>query len=134
MNKYTLLDSNTLYPLIFEDVFMKLINKVDSCGKYIVIFKDSNNNNFDILIKFLSLSLFCIIVFTTGGVQQFVLDIHFFLQVCEKFINDSINQLANKLCEYALRSYYLAITNEKENNPEASTDVSLKVFFIIYIQ
>jgi len=97
MNKYTLLDSNTLYPLIFEDVFMKLINKVDSC------------------------------VFTTGGVQQFVLDIHFFLQVCEKFINDSINQLANKLCEYALRSYYLAITNEKENNPEASTDVSLKV-------
>jgi len=97
MNKYTLLDSNVLYPLIFEDIFMKLINKVDSC------------------------------VFTTGGVQQFVLDIHFFLQVCEKFINDSISQLANKLCEYALRSYYLTITNEKENNPDAATDVSLKV-------
>ncbi|ORX60832.1 hypothetical protein BCR36DRAFT_407833 [Piromyces finnis] len=97
MNKYTLLDCNTLYPLIFEDIFIKLINKVESC------------------------------VFTTGGVQQFVLDIHFFLQVCEKFINDSINQLANKLCEYALRSYYLTITNEKENNPNSTTDISLKV-------
>jgi len=56
------------------------------------------------------------------------LDIHFFLQVCEKFINDSINQLANKLCEYALRSYYLTLASEKESNPEANTDIQLKVY------
>ncbi|ORX77307.1 hypothetical protein BCR32DRAFT_270729 [Anaeromyces robustus] len=97
INKYSILDINVLYPLIFEDIFLKLINKIDSC------------------------------VFTTGGVQQFVLDIHFFLQVCEKFINDSINQLANKLCEYALCSYYLTLTAEKEANPDVQTDISLKV-------
>ncbi|KAG4093566.1 hypothetical protein H8356DRAFT_1428566 [Neocallimastix lanati (nom. inval.)] len=97
MSKYSILDINILYPLILEDIFLKLINKIESC------------------------------VFTTGGVQQFVLDIHFFLQVCEKFINDSINQLANKLCEYALRSYYLTLASEKESNPEANTDIQLKV-------
>ncbi|KAJ3293381.1 exocyst complex component exo84 [Rhizoclosmatium sp. JEL0117] len=40
------------------------------------------------------------------GVQQLVLDIHFCLHVAEPFVNSSANELANKVCERALRTYF----------------------------
>ncbi|KAI9327477.1 hypothetical protein BDR26DRAFT_842971 [Obelidium mucronatum] len=40
------------------------------------------------------------------GVQQLVLDIHFFLHVAEPFVNQQANEMANKVCEKALRAYF----------------------------
>ncbi|KAJ3018728.1 UNVERIFIED_CONTAM: exocyst complex component exo84 [Siphonaria sp. JEL0065] len=40
------------------------------------------------------------------GVQQLVLDIHFFLHVAEPFVNPQANEMANKVCEKALRAYF----------------------------
>jgi len=37
MSKYSILDINILYPLILEDIFLKLINKIKSCGKLIIL-------------------------------------------------------------------------------------------------
>ncbi|KAJ3087237.1 hypothetical protein HK100_008449, partial [Physocladia obscura] len=40
------------------------------------------------------------------GVQQLVLDIHFFLLVAERFVTSTANETANKICERALRFYF----------------------------
>ncbi|KAJ3075450.1 exocyst complex component exo84 [Podochytrium sp. JEL0797] len=40
------------------------------------------------------------------GVQQLVLDIHFFLHVAEPFVTAQVNDMANKICEKALRTYF----------------------------
>ncbi|KAJ3255507.1 exocyst complex component exo84 [Boothiomyces macroporosus] len=44
--------------------------------------------------------------FGFGGVQMFVLDINFLLKVFENEITDESNELANSLCERALRLYF----------------------------
>ncbi|KAJ3318000.1 exocyst complex component exo84 [Boothiomyces sp. JEL0866] len=44
--------------------------------------------------------------FGFGGVQMFVLDINFVLKVFENEITDESNELANSLCERALRLYF----------------------------
>ncbi|KAJ3397334.1 hypothetical protein HDV05_002962, partial [Chytridiales sp. JEL 0842] len=44
--------------------------------------------------------------FGFGGVQQLVLDIHFLLQFLDAFITEESNQLANGICEKALRTYF----------------------------
>ncbi|KAI8622354.1 hypothetical protein BC830DRAFT_1089575 [Chytriomyces sp. MP71] len=41
------------------------------------------------------------------GVQQLVLDIHFFLHIAEHFISPAANEIANKICEKALKSYFM---------------------------
>ncbi|KAJ1972071.1 exocyst complex component exo84 [Dimargaris xerosporica] len=45
-------------------------------------------------------------VFGSQGVQQLVLDIHFFLRVAGPWVTKSANTVANKLCEKALRIYF----------------------------
>lgn len=45
-------------------------------------------------------------LFGFGGVQQLVLDIHFFLKIAEKYISENTNSMANLICERALRLYF----------------------------
>jgi hypothetical protein len=42
-----------------------------------------------------------------GGVQQFILDMHFMLGGFDRFITEEINILANEICGQALKQYYL---------------------------
>jgi hypothetical protein len=42
-----------------------------------------------------------------GGVQQFILDMHFLLGGLDKFITKPINDLANEKCGQALTQYFL---------------------------
>jgi hypothetical protein len=42
-----------------------------------------------------------------GGVQQFILDMHFMLGGFDRFITEEINTLANGICGQALKQYYL---------------------------
>ncbi|KAJ3080588.1 exocyst complex component exo84, partial [Quaeritorhiza haematococci] len=44
--------------------------------------------------------------FMTEGVQQLVLDIHFFLRVAEQYVSEKTNLAANAICERALRAYF----------------------------
>ncbi|RKP02485.1 hypothetical protein CXG81DRAFT_24858 [Caulochytrium protostelioides] len=44
--------------------------------------------------------------FGYGGVQQLVLDIHFFLRVADGFISDVVHDRANAVCEQALKLYF----------------------------
>ncbi|KAJ1922605.1 exocyst complex component exo84 [Tieghemiomyces parasiticus] len=44
--------------------------------------------------------------FGARGVQQLVLDIHFFLRVAGPWVTKNANSVANKLCEKALRLYF----------------------------
>ncbi|KAI8907175.1 hypothetical protein EDD86DRAFT_227746 [Gorgonomyces haynaldii] len=45
--------------------------------------------------------------FGFGGVQTFVLDMHFLLRICDNYITESTNQLANELCAKAIKVYFL---------------------------
>ncbi|KAJ3338043.1 exocyst complex component exo84 [Gonapodya sp. JEL0774] len=40
-----------------------------------------------------------------GGVQQLVLDVHFFLRVCETYVTERANEMADDVCERGLRIY-----------------------------
>ncbi|KXS17582.1 hypothetical protein M427DRAFT_54516 [Gonapodya prolifera JEL478] len=40
-----------------------------------------------------------------GGVQQLVLDVHFFLRVCESYVTERANEMADDVCERGLRIY-----------------------------
>lgn len=44
--------------------------------------------------------------FGVGGIQAFIMDIHFLLCVFEKQITEEIHTLSNSLCERALRQYF----------------------------
>ncbi|KAJ3181357.1 exocyst complex component exo84 [Gaertneriomyces sp. JEL0708] len=44
--------------------------------------------------------------FGFAGVQQLILDIHFFLRICEGVVSDEGVSLANEVCERALRTYF----------------------------
>ncbi|KAI9597241.1 Cullin repeat-like-containing domain protein [Syncephalis fuscata] len=44
--------------------------------------------------------------FGYAGVQQFVLDIHFLLKVCDAYISDTAASAGNVVCERALRLYF----------------------------
>ncbi|RKP35765.1 hypothetical protein BJ085DRAFT_17977 [Dimargaris cristalligena] len=53
--------------------------------------------------------------FGSRGVQQLVLDIHFFLRVVGPWVSKNANSVANKLCEKALRLYFS--TNKDRSQP-----------------
>ncbi|TPX54804.1 hypothetical protein PhCBS80983_g05744 [Powellomyces hirtus] len=40
------------------------------------------------------------------GVQQLILDIHFFLRICEPLVSDATSDAANQVCEKALRTFF----------------------------
>ncbi|KAI8055897.1 Cullin repeat-like-containing domain protein [Syncephalis plumigaleata] len=44
--------------------------------------------------------------FGYAGVQQFVLDIHFLLKVCDAYVSDTAASAGNMVCERALRLYF----------------------------
>ncbi|KAL7752486.1 exocyst complex component exo84 [Sorochytrium milnesiophthora] len=47
-------------------------------------------------------------VFGVGGATQFVLDIHFLLKVCKECVNPTTGEVAQEICERALKSYFSA--------------------------
>ncbi|KAJ2514997.1 exocyst complex component exo84, partial [Coemansia sp. RSA 2049] len=49
--------------------------------------------------------------FSHFGVHCLVLDIHFLLRVCGSLVSKSTNNMANRVCEKALRSYFAANSN-----------------------
>ncbi|KAJ1752825.1 exocyst complex component exo84, partial [Coemansia sp. RSA 1752] len=51
-------------------------------------------------------------MFSHYGVHQLVLDIHFLLRVCGSLVSKSTNNMANRVCEKALRSYFAANANK----------------------
>ncbi|KAI9227877.1 MAG: Cullin repeat-like-containing domain protein [Piptocephalis tieghemiana] len=52
------------------------------------------------------------IAFGFAGVQQLVLDIHFFFKVCAAYITQTASSVANTICEQALRVY---LSSHREN-------------------
>lgn len=52
------------------------------------------------------LLIILMMVYMDLGVQQLVLDIHFFLRVTDLFISDETSDAANSICERALRAYF----------------------------
>ncbi|KAJ1966440.1 exocyst complex component exo84 [Dipsacomyces acuminosporus] len=47
-------------------------------------------------------------MFSHFGVHRLVLDIHFLLRVCGSLVSKSTNNMANRVCEKALRAYFMA--------------------------
>ncbi|KAJ3218340.1 exocyst complex component exo84 [Dinochytrium kinnereticum] len=44
--------------------------------------------------------------FGFGGIQQLILDIHFIIRICEAIVSQKSNEIANGICEKALRAYF----------------------------
>jgi hypothetical protein len=49
--------------------------------------------------------------FGFGGVQMFILDMHFFLRVTDRYIVDESNDLANDVCAKAIKLYFVQNKN-----------------------
>lgn len=49
--------------------------------------------------------------FGYAGIQQFLLDVQFFLSCLDKFIKAEVNDLANDICAAALKDYFLQSQN-----------------------
>ncbi|KAJ3328132.1 exocyst complex component exo84 [Blyttiomyces sp. JEL0837] len=100
-----------------SDVIIKLLGYIDQ------LISDSNEYDTiaqltsDLISKVISLlnddSLWSNRRIGFGGVQQLVLDIHFFLKVTATYITNDCNTAANLICERALRLYFAQNPNIK---------------------
>ncbi|KAJ2160984.1 exocyst complex component exo84 [Coemansia sp. RSA 552] len=60
--------------------------------------------------------------FSHYGVHRLVLDVHFLLRVCGSLVSKSTNNMANRVCEKALRAYFAA-------NPDKSREMMNKSWY-----
>ncbi|KAJ2894241.1 exocyst complex component exo84 [Coemansia aciculifera] len=58
--------------------------------------------------------------FSHYGVHCLVLDIHFLLRVCGSLVSKNTNNMANRVCEKALRSYFAAASAATNNTGAAA--------------
>lgn len=60
--------------------------------------------------------------FGIGGIQSFLLDMHFLLRVFDAHVSTEANDLSNDICERALRSYF-------SQNKDLSTPLQTDDFY-----
>ncbi|KAJ2008439.1 exocyst complex component exo84 [Coemansia thaxteri] len=67
--------------------------------------------------------------FSHYGVHCLVLDIHFLLRVCGSLVSKSTNNMANRVCEKALRSYFSANPPASSPGSGAAKEMMNKVWY-----
>jgi hypothetical protein len=67
-------------------------------------------------------------VFGFCGVQQFILDVHLFLKVCDPYLSDRTTRVANSVCERALKTYF-----KRAKDPKALLKVRMPLISVMWI-
>ncbi|KAJ2746562.1 exocyst complex component exo84 [Coemansia sp. BCRC 34301] len=67
--------------------------------------------------------------FSHYGVHCLVLDIHFLLRVCGSLVSKNTNNMANRVCEKALRSYFAANSGQASAGGAGAKEMMNKVWY-----